>query len=191
MIVADSPRTLSGSGRVRWARSACRVWAAWFRTFEALLAGGIVPCRTARNRTGATTRARMVTNLLYRPGYRPASRIRSENPVPVILPCRHCLLRNRGGRRVERLPFSHVRSQYSSPSSIGGTATRSVRSRTEPDSWAGGIRTRDLRIKRPVLCPLSYSPAHAHRHDRPDMRDAFTIALWCCRRWRVFDRSDL
>lgn len=22
------------------------------------------------------------------------------------------------------------------------------------------------------------------------MRDAFTIALWCCRRWRVFDRSN-
>lgn len=42
------------------------------------------------------------------------------------------------GRRLEsgraiRLPFSHIRSQYCSPSSIGGTATRSVRSRTEPD----------------------------------------------------------
>lgn len=60
--------------------------------------------------------------------------------------------------RAIRFPFSHVRSQYCSPSSIGGTVTRSVRSRTEPDSWAGGIRTRDLRIKRPALYSAELQP---------------------------------
>lgn len=112
----------------------------------------------------------MVANLLHRPGRRPASRIRSGNPVPVLPHSQPILLPvfHRGNS----YPFSEVHSR----NRIRGLA---------------GFELRDLRIKRPVLCPLSYSPAHTRRHDRQDMRDAFTIALWCCRRWRVFDRSDL
>lgn len=105
----------------------------------------VFPCRTVRNRTGATIRARMVANLLHRPGRRPASRIRSGNPVPVLPHSQPILLPvfHRGNS----YPFSEVHSR----NRIRGLA---------------GFELRDLRIKRPVLCPLSYSPAHTRRHDR-------------------------
>lgn len=75
-----------------------------------LLSGSFdLPCRTVRNRTGTTIRARMAANLLYRPGRRPASRIRSGNPVPVLPHSQPILLPvfNRGNS----YPFSEVHSR--------------------------------------------------------------------------------
>lgn len=121
-----------------------------------LLSGSFdLPCRTVRNRTGTTIRARTVANLLYRPGCRPASRIRPGNPVPVLPHSQPILL-----------PVFHQGNSY--PFS-------EVHSRNRIRGLAGfEPATSGLNVRRST--PLSYSPAHAHRHDRPDMRDAFTIA---------------
>lgn len=105
----------------------------------------VFPCRTVRNRTGATIRTQIMANLLYRPGPRPASRIRSGNPAPVLPHSQPILLPviNRGNS----YPFSEI------PDGTGFVGWRDSNSATS-----------GLNVRRSI--PLSYSPAHMRRHDR-------------------------